>query len=108
MPVPGGSAARIDAEDLRKLASASRAVLGSVARDARDHLSDRRREKKAERRVAAGRGTPPPVQRAAPPARRRRFKRRWVVVPVLTTVALVVLLIVGALVGLAVFFGLLG
>jgi serine/threonine protein kinase len=108
LPVPGGSAARIDAEDLRKLASASKAVLGSVARDAREHLADRRRDKKAERRVAAGRGAPPPVQRTAPPARRRRFKRRWVVVPVLTTVALVVLLIVGALVGLAAFFGLLG
>jgi serine/threonine protein kinase len=108
-PVPGGSAARIDAEDLRKLASASKAVLGSVARDARDHLADRRRDKKADRRVAAGRGgPPPPVQRAAPPARRRRFKRRWVVVPVLTTVVLVVLLVLGALVGLAAFFGLLG
>ena len=109
VPVPGGSAARIDAEDLRKLASASRAVLGSVARDARDHLVDRRREKKAERRVAEGRDAPPsPVQRTPPPPRRRRFKRRWVVVPVLTTVVLVLLLIVGAAVGLAAFFGLLG
>jgi eukaryotic-like serine/threonine-protein kinase len=109
VPVPGGSAARIDAEDLRKLASASRAVLGSVARDARDHLVDRRREKKAERRVTEGRDAPPsPVQRTAAPPRRRRFKRRWVVVPVLTTVVLVLLLIVGAAVGLAAFFGLLG
>jgi eukaryotic-like serine/threonine-protein kinase len=109
VPVPGGSAARIDAEDLRKLASASRAVLGSVARDARDHLADRRRERKAERRVADGRDAPPsPVQRTAAPPRRRRFKRRWVVVPVLTTVVLVLLLIVGAAVGLAAFFGLLG
>ena len=109
VPVPGGSAARIDAEDLRKLASASRAVLGSVARDARDHLADRRRERKAERRVADGRdASPSPVQRTAAPPRRRRFKRRWVVVPVLTTVVLVLLLIVGAAVGLAAFFGLLG
>jgi eukaryotic-like serine/threonine-protein kinase len=109
VPVPGGSAARIDAEDLRKLASASRAVLGSVARDARDHLADRRREKKAERRVTEGRDAPPsPGQRTAAPPRRRRFKRRWVVVPVLTTVVLVLLLIVGAAVGLAAFFGLLG
>ena len=108
-PVPGGSAARIDADDLKKLASASKAVLGSVARDAREHLADRRRDKKEERRVAAGRsGPPPPVQRTAPPARRRRFKRRWVVVPVLTTVAVVVLLIVGGLVALAAFFGLFG
>jgi len=109
VPVPGGSAARIDAEDLRKLASASRAVLGSVARDARDHLADRRRERKAERRVADGRDASPSlVQRTAAPPRRRRFKRRWVVVPVLTTVVLVLLLIVGAAVGLAAFFGLLG
>ena len=108
-PVPGGSAARIDGDDLRKLASASKAVLGSVARDARDHLADRRRDKKAERRVSAGRGgPPPPAQRTAPPPRRRRFKRRWVVVPVLTTVAVVVLLIIGALVGLAAFFGVFG
>jgi eukaryotic-like serine/threonine-protein kinase len=109
VPVPGGSAARIDAEDLRKLASASRAVLGSVARDARDHLADRRRERKAERRVADGRDASPSLlQRTAAPPRRRRFKRRWVVVPVLTTVVLVLLLIVGAAVGLAAFFGLLG
>jgi hypothetical protein len=107
-PVPGAAAARIDSEDLKKLASVSRAVLGSVARDARDHLADRRRDKKAERRVAAGRGAPPPpVQRTAPPPRRRRFKRRWVVVPVLTTIVVVTLLIVGALVGLAALFGLL-
>jgi serine/threonine protein kinase len=108
-PVPGGSAARIEAEDLRALASASRAVLGSVARDARDHLTDRRRDKKAERRIAAGRGAPsPPAQRTAPPARRRKFKRRWVVVPVVTAVAVVLLLIIGALIGLAAFFGVLG
>ena len=107
-PVPGAAAARIDAEDLKKLASVSKAVLGSVARDARDHLADRRRDRKAERRVEAGRGAPqPPEQRTAPPPRRRRFKRRWVVVPVLTTIVVVMLLIVGALVGLAAFFGLL-
>lgn len=108
-PVPGGSAARIDAEDLRKLASASKAVLGSVARDARDHLTDRRRDRKAARRVAAGRGAPSsPAPRTAPPARRRRFKRRWVVVPVVTTMAVLLLLIVGALIGLAAFFDVLG
>ena len=107
-PVPGAAAARIDSDDLKKLASVSRAVLGSVARDARDHLADRRRDKKAERRVTTGPGKPPPpVQRTAQPPRRRRFKRRWVVVPVLTTIAVVALVIIGALVGLAAFFGLL-
>jgi serine/threonine protein kinase len=104
-PVPGGSAARIDAADLRKLASVSRAVLGSVARDARDHLADRRRDKKEERRS----GPRAVAERAIgpPPQRRRRFKRRWVVVPVLTTVIVLVLVVLGALVGLAAFFGLL-
>jgi serine/threonine protein kinase len=105
MPVPGGSAARIDAEDLKKLASASRAVLGSVARDARDHLADRRRDKKEERR-SGGRAV---VERAVgpPPQRRRRFKRRWVVVPVLTTVLIVAIMLVGAAVALLAFLGLL-
>jgi serine/threonine protein kinase len=104
-PVPGGSAARIDAEDLKKLASASRAVLGSVARDARDHLADRRRDKEEERRS----GRRSAVERAVgpPPKPRRRFKRRWVVVPVLTTVVLLVLVVAAVLVGVAAFLGLL-
>jgi serine/threonine protein kinase len=114
-PVPGGKVERIDSEDLRALASASKALLGSVARD----LADRRRERKAEERTGGRRdaqqrldekrGAPsrrpePPV---AEPRRKRRFKRRWVVVPVLTTVILVALLLVGAAVGLALVFGLL-
>jgi hypothetical protein len=94
-PVPGGSAARIDAADLRALASASRAVLGSVARDARDHLAERRQERKQERH--------PP---AAPARRRRSFMRRWVVVPVLTTLVVLVLILAGAALGLAVLLGL--
>ncbi len=108
-PVPGGSAARIDAEDLKALASASRAVLGYVARDVGGHLADLRREKKVDRRrdrrAAAERAVGPPQRTAAPAARRRRFKRRWVVVPVLTTVLIIALVIIGALVGLAAFFG---
>ncbi len=101
----GGSMARLDAEDLRKLASASRALLGSVARDARDVLAERRRERKSHdpRRRTGG----PPRNTAPPARRRRRFKRRWVVVPVLTTVALVVLLLIGAAVGVAYVLGLL-
>jgi eukaryotic-like serine/threonine-protein kinase len=98
--LPGNSVERIDGDDLRALASASKALLGSVARDARDqarHLADRRRERKdADRRPAA-----------APPPRRRRFKRRWVVVPVLLTVTVVLLLLVGAGLALAAVFGLL-
>lgn len=102
--VAGNSMERIDSEDLRKLASASKALLGSVARDAREVLSERR-ERKAEGR----RGDARPVTAAPPaaPARRRRFKRRWVVVPVLTTVVVVLLLLVGAGLALAAVFGLL-
>jgi serine/threonine protein kinase len=103
-PVPGNAMERIDGDDLRKLASASRALLGSVARDARDVLAERRRERKAHDRPAPARA---PARASAPPARRRRFKRRWVVVPVLTTVVVVLLLLVGAGLALAAFFGLL-
>ena len=102
-PVPGNAMERIDSDDLRALASASKALLGSVARDARDqarHLADRRRERKAAERQPAARAP-------APPPRRRRFRRRWVVVPVLLTVALVLLLLVGAGLALAAVFGLL-
>jgi serine/threonine protein kinase len=106
-PVPGDAVERLDSDDLRKLASASKALLGSVARDARDqarHLAARRRERKdAERRGPAG----PPDRAAAPPRKRRRFKRRWVVVPVVTTVVLLVLLLVGLALGLAWVLGLL-
>jgi serine/threonine protein kinase len=98
-PVPGNSVERIDGDDLRALASASRALLGSVARDARDQarvMADRRRERKGVR------ATP-----QAPAPRRRRFKRRWVVVPVLTTVVVVLLLLAGLGLALAAVFGLL-
>lgn len=88
-----GSVQRFDAEDLRKLASASKAVLSAVARGTARELADRRRE----RRGRPPRGTP--ESSAAPPRRRRRFKRRWVVVPVLVTVVFV--LLVGAGLALA-------
>ena len=83
--------ARLDIEDLRALGAASRAVLGSVARDARDQarsLADRHRERKnqgpPERREADRVTTP-----------RRRFKRRWIVVPVLVLLLVAVLVIGG-------------
>ncbi|MGY1752498.1 serine/threonine-protein kinase [Blastococcus sp. SYSU D01042] len=103
-PVPGNAAERIDAADLLALASASRSLLGSVARDARDqarHLADSRRERKADgRREKGARSRPVAEQRPAPPParprRRFRFKRRWVVVPAVTTVVLLLLLLVGA------------
>ncbi|RZU31138.1 serine/threonine-protein kinase [Blastococcus saxobsidens] len=101
-PVGGNSLERIDAADLIALASASRALLGSVARDARDqarHMADRRRERKeAPRPVAEQRPAPPP------PRRRRRFKRRWVVVPVVTTVLVLLVLLVGAALAIGAFF----
>jgi eukaryotic-like serine/threonine-protein kinase len=101
--VPRDRVERIDGEDLHRLASASKALLGSVARDARDQarvLADRRRDRKAHDRQDV-------PDRSAPPPRRRRFKRRWVVVPVLTTVVLVVVLLVAAAWALAAALGLL-
>ncbi|NYJ07400.1 serine/threonine protein kinase [Geodermatophilus daqingensis] len=88
-PVAHESVHRFDAADLKQLAAASAAVLGSVARDARDQartLVERRRQ------TAAGR--PPSA-----PQRRRRFKKRWVVVPVVTALV-VVLAVLGGLVWL--------
>jgi serine/threonine protein kinase len=121
-PVPGGSVERLDAEDLRALASASKALLGSVARDARDHLSERRRERKDQERTQQGRTeqgrteqrrtdkrrrepSPPAARVEAAPKPRWRFKRRWVVVPVMVTVIVVVFLIAGVALGLAAFLG---
>jgi eukaryotic-like serine/threonine-protein kinase len=105
--MPKNSVERIDGEDLRKLASASKALLGTVARDARDQarvLADRRRDRKAQVRRDP---TPAPDRSVPPPPRRRRFKRRWVVVPVLTTAVLAVLLLVGAALALLYVLGLL-
>ncbi|SDF51511.1 Serine/threonine protein kinase [Blastococcus aurantiacus] len=102
-PIPGGTAERIDAADLLALASASRALLGSVARDARDqarHIRGTRRERKESRPVVK---PAPPV----PPARsksRFRFKRRWVVVPVVTTLLVLLVLLVGAALAIGAFF----
>ena len=95
-PIPGGTAERIDAADLLALASASRALLGSVARDARDqarYLRGTRRERKESRPVAEKMPPAPPARRD----RRFRFKRRWVVVPVVTTLLVLVLLVVGGI-----------
>jgi serine/threonine protein kinase len=108
---------RIDADDLKALASISRAVLGSVARDARDqarYLSERRKARReapppaaapARRPARAGRRARAEAP-VAPPRRRRRFKRRWVVVPVLLTIVGVVVLLAAVAVLLAAVFGL--
>lgn len=90
-PVPGNSVERLDVADLLALASASRSLLGSVARGAREQVRDRRRERKAEPTPAPQMPVLPP-----PPRRRWRFKRRWVVVPVVTTAVLLLLLVVAA------------
>jgi serine/threonine protein kinase len=108
--LPPGSVERLDADDLRALASASRALLSSVARDARDqarHLADRRRDRQGDSGPAqrAPRGTPASGTTDAP--RRRRFKRRWVVVPVLITVVIVLLVLTGLGVLLAAALGVL-
>ena len=104
--VPGGAVERLNADDLRALASASRTLLGSVVRDAADEarvLAGRRRERKEQEQ----REVPVPKAAAPPPRRRRRFKRRWVVVPVVVTVVVVVILVVGIGLGLAALFNLL-
>ncbi|GAB3193757.1 hypothetical protein GCM10027261_10140 [Geodermatophilus arenarius] len=99
---PGDRVERFDLEDLRGLA----AVLGTVARDARDqarYLADRRRERRAERhaRAAAPPPAPPPPPPPPRPARRRRFRRRWVVVPVLIALLAVLAAVGGVLALLA-------
>src|SRR3954447_146446 len=84
--LPGATVERLDADDLRALASASRALLTSVSRDARDqarYLAGRRRDRKGEAVQAP----------AAAPRQRRRFKRRWVVVPVVVTLVVMVLVL---------------
>jgi len=107
-PLPGGSVERLEADDLRALASASKALLSSVAREARDHIVDRRRERKADSGPVRQRPSRPPASGPpAAPRRRRRFRRRWVVVPVLVTVAAIVLLLGGAALALAAVLGLL-
>jgi eukaryotic-like serine/threonine-protein kinase len=102
------SVQRIDADDLRRLAEASRAVLGSVARDSARYLA---------RRAVRGK-EPRPVEQPARPGRRpraaagagkprRRFKRRWVVVPTLGLLTVAILAVVGVLWLLAALFGVL-
>ena len=91
-----GTVQRFGSDDLRKLASASKAVLGTVARDAAREIVDRRRERKAR--------TGPET---ALPRRRRRFKRRWVVVPVLVTVVVVLIALVAGGLAVAWWLGLL-
>ena len=96
--LPASSVERLDAEDLKALASASKALLTAVARDARDqarHLADRRRDRKSGHDPAPRGPAGRPSDAAAPARRRRRFKRRWVVVPVLVTVLLGLLVLVG-------------
>jgi serine/threonine protein kinase len=98
VPVRGDDVQRLDVDDVRALASASKAVLGDVARTARDMAGERL----ARRRGRATDRGPAPV---APPRRRWRFKRRWVVVPVLVTLTVVVLVLVGVGLWLAAYFG---
>ena len=108
-PVGGDDVQRLDSDDLRALASASRALLGDVARGAARGARDlagrelaRRRGRNPSQEAA---GTPAPERAPAAPPRRRRFKRRWVLVPLLTTLTVVVLVLVGLGLWLAHVFG---
>jgi hypothetical protein len=85
----GGDVQRFDLADLLALASSSRAALGTVVRDVRDHareVGERRHASEAAPRSRRER-------RAAAKERRFRFKRRWVVVPVVVLLLLVVLVL---------------
>jgi serine/threonine protein kinase len=98
----GGDLARFDRAELRSLASASKAVLGSVAGSVAESVVRETREQArtlVDRRARSG---------GADVRRRRRFKRRWVVVPVVVTCAVAVLLLVGLAVLLGRLTGLLG
>ena len=90
-PAAGLSLERIEAEDLRRLAEASRAVLGTVARDGARYLAERHARKTQARRQES---------------RRRRFKRRWVVVPTLLVLLLSAVVVLGGLWLLAMVVGL--
>ena len=88
----GGDVQRFDVAELLALASSSRAALGTVVRDVREHareVGERRQATEAAPRSRRER-------RAAAKQRRFRFKRRWVVVP-LVLLLLVVLLVVGVI-----------
>jgi serine/threonine protein kinase len=90
LPGPrGGEVQRFDLADLLAMASSSKAALGTVVRDVREHareVGERRHEAPLSRRE----------RRAAAKQRRFRFKRRWVVVP-LVVLLLLVVLVVGAI-----------
>jgi serine/threonine protein kinase len=100
-PVGGDDVQRLDADDLRALASTSKALLSDVARGAARGARDL-----AGRELARRRGRPTGRTEApGKPPRRRRFKRRWVLVPLLSTLAVVALVLVGVGLWLAHVFG---
>jgi serine/threonine protein kinase len=100
-PVGGDDVERLDSADLRALASASKALLGDVARGAAREARDLAGRKLARRRGRATAQEGPP----SAPRRRWRFKRRWVLVPLLSTLAVVALALVGLGLWLAHVFG---
>jgi serine/threonine protein kinase len=88
----GGDVERFDLADLLALASSSRAALGTVVRDVREHARE------AGERLHATDAAPRTrrERRAAAKQRRFRFKRRWVVIP-LVVIVLFVVLVLGVL-----------
>jgi serine/threonine protein kinase len=88
----GGNVERFDLADLLALASSSRAALGTVVRDVREHAREAGERLHAVDAPARTRRE----RRAAAKQRRFRFKRRWVVVP-LVVLLLIVVLVLGAL-----------
>ena len=100
-PIGGDDVQRLDSADLRALASASKALLGDVARGAARGARDL-----ADRKLAGRRGRTTGRDGVQTPRPRRwRFKRRWVLVPLLTSIAVIVLALVGLGLWLAHAFG---
>jgi serine/threonine protein kinase len=100
-PLGGDDVQRLDSADLRALASASKALLGDVARGAARGARDLAGRELARRR---GRTT---AREGVPEARPRRwrFKRRWVLVPLLVTLTVIALALLGLGLWLAHAFG---
>jgi serine/threonine protein kinase len=87
----GGNVERFDLADLLALASSSRAALGTVVRDVREHAREAGERLHATDAPALTRRE----RRAAAKQRRFRFKRRWVVVPLVVFLLIVVLVLGG-------------
>ena len=89
----GDRVERFDRHQLRSLATASRAVLGTVAHQARDQARDVRHLARDQALSMAERHRP--TDAPAPWWREWRFRKRWVLVPALVGLLVTVLVVTG-------------